>query len=239
MSRNSFLKTALIALLGGGCQLWGQADIGQLTLSGPNFGYQTVSLLNLTGATDGCELQATQYNVCNSVNISTWSLELDFTANVAGLVASPLTFSSIGPSDAIGPTDLVNNPGGYTGQAGNPWSLSFDNTNVGCNPSCDANITKIVFSGTLDQATLQLGTDPTLTSDIPLFLTTTSFTTTWVIPSTDYTASPDSLYDSTDILISNREVPPSATPEPRSFLLILAGLGGIVFLKRTAFASMR
>ncbi len=192
-----------MGILGGVCQLAAQtADIGQLTLTGPHFGYQTVSLYNYTGATNGCEQLAAAYNVCNAVNIASWQLTITFTSNASGLPTSPLVFSSNGASDSIAPTN--SNFTAYTGEATNPWSLSFDLSNAGCSPSCDAQISSITFSGTLDTGSLELYNGSASGPYSLDALNSQTFTVTWNIPATDYTANPDTIYDATDLVISNQ-----------------------------------
>src|SRR4051812_41610092 len=116
-----FAKAAAVLLLGifgGACLLPAQtANIGKLTLTGPNFGYQTVGLYNYTGTTNGCQQFAAQYNVCNAINISSWQLTVTFAANAAGLAPSPLVFTSAGAADIVGPSNATFDA--YTGQPGN------------------------------------------------------------------------------------------------------------------------
>jgi hypothetical protein len=192
----------------------------------------------LTGLPNGCgQLYAgSPYNVCNSLDISTWNLQVDFTANVEGLPSSPLTFNSIG---SVGPTDaLFDNPA----QVGN---LSFDLVNLSCSPTCDAYISKIILTGTLDTSTLQLYNGLVGGPYIVDSLSSASFSTTWNINPADYTAptiganATGNIYDSTDIIITNTQGPPPPppdTPEPGSVWLLVAGVIGIGFLKRTMFA---
>jgi hypothetical protein len=222
--------------LGGVFQL-SAADIaiGELSLTAPNFGQQTVSFYNLTGTTTGCEQTGPQYDVCHGISIDTWQLEVDFTANVAGLPPSPLIFASNGPGDIVGPTDASFDP--YTGAVGNPWTLSFDQVNAGCDPDCDAQISQIVFSGAIDSTALQLFNDADAPGGQPYVLDTlpsASFTATWAIPASDYTNDSDSLFDETDVTISDVAAPAPGTPEPGSFFQLAAGaiLIGIGFLTR-------
>ena len=91
---NWLVKTSAVLCLvglGGLSQVSAQTAIGQLTLTGSDFGYQTVSLYNFSGITTGCGQLAATYLVCNDLNISSWQLEIDFTANVSGL-APPAYF---------------------------------------------------------------------------------------------------------------------------------------------------
>src|SRR6185312_9534190 len=202
---NRFLQAAVILLsaFAGVCHLSAQtADIGKITLSGPNFGYQTVGVYNYTGPVDGCEQLASQYNVCNGVSITRWQLTITFTANASGLAPSPLVFASNGNNDAIGPTNANNDA--YTGQAANPWTLSFNLRNAGCNPSCDAQISSITFSGTIDAGSLNLYDSSAAGPYILDSLATQNFSVTWTIPATDYTTTPGSLFDTTDILVTNQ-----------------------------------
>jgi hypothetical protein len=236
-SKMRHFVAGIMALALGGVLHLSAADIaiGQLSLTGPNFGGQTVSLYNLTGATTGCEQAGPQYDVCNGININTWQLEVDFTANAAGLPPSPLIFTSNGPGDIVGPTDASFDP--YTGETGNPWTLSFDQVNTGCDPDCDAQISQIVFSGTVDTTALQLFNDADAPGGQPYVLDTlpsASFTTTWAIPVSDYTNDPDNLFDQTDVTISDVAAPAPGTPEPGSIFLFMAGtiLTGIGFLTR-------
>jgi hypothetical protein len=185
-------------------QLSAQVNIGQLQLTAPNFGNQTIGLYNFTGTTNGCAQMEPSYNVCNAVNINTWQLTVYFTPNASGLPTSPLTFTSNGSGDIVGPTD--SDFDAYTGESGNPWVLSFDQVNAGCSPSCDAQITKIVFSGTIDTSTLELyngAVGGPYTADP---LSSQNFSVTWNIPSSDYTANPDSLFDSINLAVGQQPV---------------------------------
>jgi hypothetical protein len=221
-------------LLAGAWRLSADTAIGQIQLSGPNLNSQTITVLNLMGGGQGCGVGifGSQYDVCNNVNIVNWSLQIDFTAEVAGLPTSPVTFTSQGSQDDIVPVDsAVDNA--YSGDPSNPWSIAFDQTNAGCSPTCDAQITEIIFSGTVDQSTLQLynGSGPY----IPESLSSQNFSLTWMIPSSDYTDSPGNLFDETDITISQQP----AVPEPATVWLVLGA--GIAFglLWRTGLLSTR
>ncbi len=203
---NKFLKAAAILLstFAGVCQLSAQtAAIGKITLSAPNFGYQTVGVYNYTGPVDGCKQLASQYNVCNAVSIASWQLKIEFAANASGLAPSPLIFSSNGNSDPIGPTNASNDA--YTGQPANPWTLSFNLKNAGCNPACDAQISSITFSGAIDTNSLNLYDSSATGPYILDSLATQNFSVTWTIPATDYTTTPGSLFDTTDILVTNQK----------------------------------
>jgi hypothetical protein len=231
------MKTVTVAavalVLANAWQLPADTAIGQIQLSGPNLSSQTITVLNLLGGGQGCGVgfYGPQYDVCNSVNIVNWTLQLDFTAEVAGLPTSPVTFTSAGSQDNIAPVDsAVDNA--YSGDPSNPWSIPFDQTNPGCLPTCDAQITEIIFSGTLDQSTLQLynGAGPL----IPESLTSQSFSLDWIIPQGDY-SSPGNLFDETDITISQQP----GVPEPATVWLVLGA--GITFglLWRSGLLSTR
>jgi uncharacterized protein (TIGR03437 family) len=202
---NKFLKAAAILLstFAGVCQLSAQtANIGKITLSAPNFGYQTVGVYNYTGPVDGCKQLASQYNVCNAVSITSWQLTIAFAANASGLAPSPLVFTSNGSNDAIAPTNANNDA--YTGQAANPWTLSFNLQNAGCNPTCDAQISSITFSGAIDTGSLNLYDSSATGPYILDSLASQNFSVTWTIPATDYTTTPGALFDTTDILVTNQ-----------------------------------
>ena len=166
---------------------------------------------------------AAQYNVCNSVNITNWQLTIDFTPSpgATSLPTSPLVFNSDGNSDDyIGPTDANFDP--YTGATGNPWNLSFDLQNAatgGC-PPCDAEITEIILTGTIDQTSLNLYNGSVNGPYITDSLSTQNFSSTWFVPASDYTESADSIFDTNDVYLDNQVQPPTV-PEPRSFYLIL------------------
>jgi hypothetical protein len=231
------MRTGTVAvaalLLANAWQLSADTAIGQIQLAGPNLGSQTITVLNLMGGGQGCGVGAfgPQYVVCNDVNIVNWSLQLDFTAEVAGLPTSPITFTSGGSQDDIAPVDsAVDNA--YSGDPSNPWSISFDKTNAGCLPTCDAQITEIIFSGTVDESTLDLYNGSG--SPIPDSLSSQNFSLTWTIPPSDY-ASPGNLFDETDITISQQP----AAPEPATVWLVLGA--GITFglLWRSGLLSTR
>jgi hypothetical protein len=228
------LNIFVFLVLGGALQLSAdEIDLGYLSLTGPNFGYQTVGFYNLTGATDGCEQLAAQYNVCNAVNVTSWQLTIDFapSTGATGLPASPLVFNSNGNSNDIGPTDASFDA--YTGAAGNPWNLSFDLQNPatgGC-PPCDAQISEIILTGTIDQTSLNLYNGSITGPYITDSLSTQSFSSTWFVPASDYTQSPDSIFDTNDVLFDN-QAPAPTVPEPRSFYLILMAAAAVGLFKR-------
>jgi uncharacterized protein (TIGR03437 family) len=234
-SMNGLAKAAVVVFLSGiaASGLSAQtADIGQLRLTGPNFGYQTIGLYNYTGATDGCEQLGAQYNVCNAVNISSWQLTITFTSSVSGIAPSPLVFTSNGAGDMVGPTNSSFDA--YTGEAGNPWTLSYSLTNANCSPSCDAKISSITFSGTLDTNTLQLYNGSASGPYTLDSLGSQNFSVTWTIPANDYTANPGSLYDATDIIISNQTV---LTPQTITFAPLMTQTLGTAAPALSASAS--
>lgn len=237
------IRHLLVTAVAGGIPLCAQVDIGQLNLSGSNFGYQTIGLYNFTGTTQGCSVLSPQYNVCNALDITSWQLEVDFTDNIGNLPISPLIFNSNGSSaDIIGPTDASFDL--FTGDPSAAWSLPFDLTNTGCQPVCDAYISKVVFTGTLDSSTLQLFNGDVNGPYTVDSLASPTFTDTWVIPSTAYTGannepganSTDSISLSTELLITNQPAStpaPPGVPEPGSIGLLIAGGAAIGLMKRS------
>jgi hypothetical protein len=219
----------IVLLFGAVSQLAADTAIGQIVLQGPDLGVQTITVDNFMG---DCTASGSQYTVCNSVNITNWTLELDFTSEVTGLT-SPVIFTSAGSQDDIAPTHS-NLDNAYSGDPQNPWSLPFDLTNPGCTPTCDAMITQIMFSGTVDQSTLQIY-NGVGNPFIPETLSSQAFSLAWAIPASDYTASPGNLYDSTDITISQQP----GVPEPSTIWLVLAAGAAAAMLRRTGLLSAR
>jgi len=227
-------KVSIFALLvlGSTCAFAGPIDIGSITLQGSQQGYQIVGAFNYTGATQGCGNLVSQYNVCNALNISSWALTIDYIPQIAGLGngignASTLSFTSNGVADSIAPTDAAFDA--YKGEASNPWSLPFDITNSACQTTCDAYVTSIIFSGTVDQTFLQLGNagSATSTANVP-----GTFTTTLTVPNSDYVAaqSTDGIIESTDIILDTQST--SSTPEPATTGLFLIGATALGWMKR-------
>lgn len=242
---NRVVRHLLVLAAGGAIQLSAQIDIGQLNISGSNFGYQTIGLYNFTGGTQGCTLLSPQYNVCNALDITSWQLQVDFTDNIGDLPASPLIFNSNGSNaDIIGPTDAGFDL--FTGDPGAAWSVPFDLTNSGCQPVCDTYISQIVFTGTLDTSTLQLyngNLNGPYTIDS---LSSPTFSLTWTIPSSVYTDPTtganvtDSINQSTELLITNQtQPPPPGVPEPASFGLVIAGGALIGLMKRAILVRVK
>ncbi|HTA46000.1 MAG TPA: PEP-CTERM sorting domain-containing protein [Bryobacteraceae bacterium] len=240
---NRGIRHLWVIAVAGAIPLCAQVDIGEINLSGSNFGYQTVGLYNFTGATQGCTVLSPQYNVCNALDITSWQLEVDFTGNVNGLPTSPLIFDSNGSNaDIIGPTDASFDL--FTGDPSAAWSVPFDLTNTGCQAVCDAYISKVVFTGTLDTDTLQLFNGAVNGPYSVDSLASPIFTDTWVIPSTAYTGgnnepganSTDSINLSSELLITNQTAPAPpgapAAPEPGTIGLLIAGGSAIGLMKR-------
>jgi hypothetical protein len=224
-------------LLAGLSQLSADTAIGLLTLSAdPNLGYQTVSFGNFMGGAQGCTVGAAQYVVCTDVNVTNWTLELDFTAEVSGLT-SPRIFSSTDPTSdssvTIAPVSNTN-PDFYSGESNNAWVLPLTVQND-CNPICDAQITKIIFSGTVDQSTLQLYNGSLTGPYTQEFLSSQQFSTTWMIPASDYVGAPGLLFDSTDVTISDQPV----APEPGTGFLILAAAVAVGLFQRAGLLKNR
>lgn len=225
------MRTVTVAaaalLLASTWQLSADTAIGTISLQQGLIqnGYQTVAVNNFTGSPNGCASLDPNYAVCNGVTMENWRMEIDFTSQLSGLT-SPLVFTSQGSQDNITPTSVIDS---YTGDQSDSWTLPFDVTNTSCTP-CDYQITQIIFSGVLDTTTLLLyDGDPNgpYTTET---LNSTAFSTTWVIPQNYYTDSPGSLYDTTDIDVTQ-------TPEPGSFILLLAAGVAFGLLKRAGFLS--
>ncbi len=212
----------------------GTVAIGQLQL-GDNDGYQTISFFNNTGASAGCGIGGSEYLACTSVDITSWTLTVDFTNENLGdpdpsypnNLSSPLVFTG-GSGDTITPFDGTTP---FTGGVSGTWQipLSFENSDEpDCGPTCDYQITEIDFSGNIDPSDLPIrlysgqtydGSDP---STYTTFNAASSFSFTWLVPASDYTALSDPAFfsDAADVLIGDE----SATPEPSTYLLVVAAL---------------
>jgi hypothetical protein len=228
------MKTVTVAavalLLASAWQLPADTAIGTISLQQGLIqnGYQTVAVNNFTGSPNGCASLDPSLPVCNGVTIENWRMEIDFTAEVAGLAPSPLIFTSQGVQDNITPTQVIDS---YTGDQSDSWTLPFDVTNANCSPTCDAQISQIIFSGTLDTTTLLLYNGDPNGPYITETLNSPDFITTWLIPASDYTPSSGTLYDTTDIDVTQ-------TPEPASFLLFMAAGVTLGLIKRAGLFSI-
>jgi hypothetical protein len=237
-----------IALVAAGALCGDTVAIGQLQLSADASGYQDLSFFNLTGSSSGCQVYGSQYAACSGVDITNWALTITFTnenppsmdpsASYNNTLTSPLVFTS-GAPDTIGPYDGAN---AYIGGSSGTWQLplNFGNSDEpACGPGpCDYQITQVVFSGTISPADLpiQLGNSATYNSADPstytVFNADSTFSTTWMIPGSDYSiSSPFFLSDSTDVLV-NEQVSISSVPEPVNLRLLCACVLASIILLR-------
>ncbi len=182
-----------------------QVSVGQIGLLGGQFGYQQFLVYNLTGS--GCASATTFPYVCDSVNFTNWSVEVDY--NDSNGVAQTPSFNSgllIAPGN-----DPTSSPQAV---------LPYDITNT-C-PPCDAVVTRVVFQASLNPASFQIF-DPG-SSSYSTFFAQSPFSFTYT-PSLDYQSGNPSA-DFTDLLAGNAVAPPpsgGSVPEPASFSLMIAG----------------
>jgi len=245
MSHHSRLVIAFFSLiLAQGSLLAQSVAIGQLQLS-DNSGYQSISFFNNTGPSAGCGIGGSEYLACTGIDITSWVLTVDFTnenpndpsPSYPSNLSSPLVFSSAS-GETIGPFD-GSNP--YTGGASGTWQLplNFDNLDEpDCGPTCDYQIAEIDFSGTLapSDLPLRLYNGQTYDGDDPgtytIFSADTSFTSSWIVPASDYSSlsDPAFLSDAADVLLTDDDM---SSPEPSTYALIaVAMLSFFPFVRR-------
>lgn len=226
-----------------------------------NNGYQQVGFLNLTGSDQGCQNNGDpgEFPVCTGVNISSWTLQINFAAQggyANSLFNSPLVFTSSGAGDSIGP---FNGLAGFTGGSSGTWQIPltnlagfYNNTEPAC-PPCDYQISSIEFSGTISAIDIPFklgqtgGATPFNAGDpatYTVFNAQTTFDTIWNVPAGDYSSIsslPDPSFfadfgfaaSGADVLVSDQQQLPPSVPEPGSILLLFAGVATIAFAKRS------
>jgi hypothetical protein len=207
-------------------------------------GDQVLWFFNNTGGASGC---AAQYRVCDSVDITDWTLRLTFLNNNPnntsgtpasyGFFQSPFSYS--GGSDVV---DTIHSSDGilpYYGGNSGTWFLPLnlqgsDDVSCAAPTPCDYQITQVEFSGTISSTSLHLynGGNPYLN-----FTADSHFDEVWNIPPDAYSFLDDAgtffPVSSTDVLVTGQTQPNSSVPEPSSLLLCGIGLGILSCWKRS------
>ena len=200
------------------------APIGQILLQADTqAGSQDLYFFNATGGF-GCAGNTVAppdqvFSVCNGVNIDSWSLTVDFNSYNNAPVTSPLQLSGTGP---LGPGSLTTLAG--------PGVIPL--TQFGPCPPCDAQITQVVFTGTIDgkDTPFFLGDavggaspypnpyNPSDPSTYTVFNAITTFSLVWNVSPSDYTGDPAQLlFDGASVEASDQTL--ASVPEPSSISL--------------------
>jgi hypothetical protein len=230
----NYLRTiTLLSLLAAGSSSLQAAQaylgsIGVFAGLGASTDYQQVLLFNQVApdAPDDCSTATTFALVCDNINITDWSVEVDYTALIGGfqVVQAPV-FNSAATCSGTGCETISrgNDP------TANPlYSLPYSVTN----PCCDTIVTRIVFTGTL-QASFNVWLPGALSSS--LFFPETPFTVTVDIPGSDPYLTGDAPGYLTDLLVNDNPNPGGGgggggegIPEPGTLALAIGGVLTIV-----------
>jgi hypothetical protein len=219
------LRTVMfLSLLTGTCSPLPAAQvllgsIGVYAGLGASPDFQQVLVYNQSNQVD-CSTATTFALVCDNVNITNWTVEVDYTALTAGTqVAQSPVFNSAATCGGAGCETIAtgNDP------TVNPlYSLPYSVTNA----CCDTLVTRIVFTGTL-QSSFNVWLPGASSSS--LFFPETPFTVTIDIPGGDSYSTGDAPGYFTDLLVNDNPNPGGGgggggVPEPASFTLAIGGL---------------